>query len=61
MEKMHNKDYFTDYLEMNGYTKKESSKICNRVGELKGTKRDYLLFYQYIATNGPLIKHLTDL
>ena len=57
----HNKETFQEYLQFIGYTPVEIERIGNRIASQKGTKDDYGLFYEYIATNESLLKHINDL
>lgn len=58
---LHNQETFIDYLLFIGYTPEEIERIGNRIAAQKGTKEDYELFYEYIATDEGLLKHINDL
>lgn len=60
MGALHNKDTFRDWLQFVGYTPKEIESIGTRIGAQKGTKEDYLLFWEYLETKAP-DPHLYDL
>lgn len=61
MGAMHNKDTFRDWLLFVGYAPKEVENIGNRIGAQRGTKEDYNLFFEYLATKEDLLEHLYDL
>lgn len=56
----HNKETFSDYLQLVGFDEIRANEIINRLAREAGTKRDFAMFREYLETKAP-DPHLYDM